>query len=476
MTGVLPVAKTHCEILRGNPSPPSAILTTMMLDTSALAQESLEFGVSEHLASGPPTEQCQIPREKFGRYSVIEIIARGGMGMIYRCYDPEYDRDIAMKTLLPEHAEKPEFLRRFDTEIQITSRLEHPGIVPVYEKGVLDDGRLYFTMRVIPGESLDKLIATTERPRLLRIFGRVCQALAYAHAHGVIHRDLKPENILVGPYGIMKVIDWGLAKILPGSQLAYLMKGPDEGSVTEEAIREEDHLPNGTLNGFVLGTPAYLSPEQAKGDVAQVDARTDVFGLGALLCAILTGKPPYCSVDGKENLSKARKAKLTDAEMRLQRCGAESALIALTLRCLAADPNERPANAEVLAAEFSAYLESDLRRAERDLVRFFELSLDMFCIAGIDGYFKRVNPMFSRVLGYETADLLSVPFMDFVHPEDQAITAEVMSQLSTGTKISGFRNRYRDAQKRYHRVEWTAQATTDDGLIFAVARHLGLAE
>jgi serine/threonine-protein kinase len=210
--------------------------------------------------------------------------------------------------------------------------------------------------------------------------------------------------------------------------------------------------------------------------VNRVDARTDVFGLGAILCTMLTGRPPYSSENCKENLSKARKANLADATVRLQRCGAESALIALTLRCLAPNPDDRPANAEVLAADFTAYLESDLRRAERDLVRFFELSLDMFCIAGIDGYFKRVNENFSRVLGYETADLLSVPFMEFVHPEDRASTALVMGQLETGKKISGFRNRYRDVQNRYHFVEWTAQATKDDALIFAAARHLGLAE
>jgi serine/threonine-protein kinase len=438
----------------------------MMLSSSGLARESVEFGLSE----SPP----ELPLS-FGRYAVESTMAHGGMGVVYRCYDPEYERTIAMKALLPKHAGKPEFLRRFQREIQITSHLEHPGIVPVYEKGVLDDGRPYFTMRVVHGESLDKILHTAERPRLLRIFGRICQAIAYAHAQGVIHRDLKPENILVGQYGIMKVIDWGVAKILPGSPLAHLRDAETESSA-EFSLPDDDSLSNGTLDGFVLGTPAYLSPEQASGEVQRVDARTDVFGLGAILCAMLTGKPPYSGENGKENLSKARKANLADATVRLQRCGAESALTALTLRCLAPNPDDRPANAEILAAEFTAYLESDLRRAERDLVRFFELSLDMFCIAGIDGYFKRVNPNFSKVLGYEAADLLSVPFMEFVHPDDRETTAAVMGQLLGKTKVSGFRNRYRDADHRYHYVEWNAQAATDDGLIFAAARHLGLAD
>jgi len=440
----------------------------MLLDESALAQKSAEFGFNVAPSDAPDP----LP-EKFERYTVQSVLARGGMGIIYRCFDPVYEREIAMKALLPEHAGKPEFLRRFRAEVQITSHLEHPGIVPVYEKGVLEDGRPYFTMRVIHGESLDKLIATAERPRLLRIFGRVCQTLAYAHARGVIHRDLKPDNILTGQHGIMKVIDWGVAKILPGSPLARFADGISE-TISELAIAEAE-TPRGTLHGFVVGTPAYLSPEQACGDVERVDARADVFGLGAILCAILTGKPPYSSNNATENLSKARKAKLADATLRLQRCGAEISLTALALRCLAPNPEDRPPNAEVLAAEFNAYLESDLRRAERDLVRFFELSVDMFCIAGIDGFFKRVNPNFTLILGYDTADLLSMPFMEFVHPEDRAKTEEVMGDLTVGTKVSGFRNRYRDARGQYHLVEWTARAATDDGLIFAVARHLGFA-
>src|SRR3954467_10029276 len=151
------MANTKIEAPAANPPPRSTVDSTVVLDASALAHESLEFGVVE-----TPPPPPQLPAN-FGRYRINSILARGGMGIIYHCTDPDYDRDVALKALLQEHAAKPEFLRRFHAEVQITSHLEHPGIVPVYEKGWLDDGRPFFTMRKVNGEALDKLIATAER-------------------------------------------------------------------------------------------------------------------------------------------------------------------------------------------------------------------------------------------------------------------------------------------------------------------------
>jgi serine/threonine-protein kinase len=154
----------------------------------------------------------------------------------------------------------------------------------------------------------------------------------------------------------------------------------------------------------------------------------------------------------------------------LDACGADRDLITLAKGCLASDPNDRPGDAGKLADAVTGHLESVLRRAERDLVRFFELSLDLFCIAGLDGYFHRVNSNFSRVLGYTEEELVSRPFLDFVHPDDREGTLEAMAKLRQGLPVIQFCNRYRDVRGQYRWFEWTGKAIPEEGVIFAVAR------
>src|SRR5262249_42311604 len=174
-------------------------------------------------------------------------------------------------------------------------RLQHPGVVPVYGLGRLAAGRPYFTMKLVQGRTLAELLAARtgpgqDRPRLLKVFEQVCQALAYAHARGVIHRDLKPANVMVGAFGEVQVMDWGLAKLLSAAPADAGSEPPaDRGDVLPTRCAAGGE----TQAGAVLGTPGYMAPEQARGEVDTLDARCDVFGLGALLCAILTGQPPF---------------------------------------------------------------------------------------------------------------------------------------------------------------------------------------
>jgi serine/threonine-protein kinase len=204
-------------------------------------------------------------------------------------------------------------------------------------------------------------------PRFIDIFLRVCQTLAYAHARGVIHRDLKPSNIMVGNFGEVQVMDWGLAKVLKEGgvadeqtsrarqqEVSIIQTQRSQGSATPE-------FGSDTQAGSVLGTPAYMSPEQARGDVNLVDERSDVFGLGAILCEILTGQAPFPGKSA-DALRKAQTAKLDDAYTRLDGCGADAELIALAKRCLAAEPWDRPRNAGVLRAEIAAYQDSVAQR------------------------------------------------------------------------------------------------------------------
>jgi serine/threonine-protein kinase len=338
---------------------------------------------------------------RLGRYELREEIGRGGMGSVLRGHDPDLGRDLAVKVLLPHQQNDPAVVRRFTKEAQIGGQLQHPGIVPVYEMGHSADQRPYFTMKLIQGRTLAALLNERSDPRqdqsrFEQIFEQVCQTMAYAHSRGVIHRDLKPSNIMVGAFGEVQVMDWGLAKVLAPHQPSPFPHPPGPSPTEEregEKQREEAHNPDllappspalgeggwggegnaaecegrHTQAGRLLGTPAYMAPEQATGEVSFIDQRCDVFGLGAILCEILTGQPPYYHADDMLVLSKAMRGDLTEALAQLGTCGADAELIRLATSSLAARPSARPRDAGALAAEMAAYRESKearLRAAE----------------------------------------------------------------------------------------------------------------
>jgi eukaryotic-like serine/threonine-protein kinase len=429
-----------------------------------------------------PSAETQAAPEIAGRYRVEGEITRGGMGTIFKAYDADLGRDVAIKVLREKHRNNIELLHRFLEEARIAAQLQHPGIVPIYEVGQLADERPYFAMKLVKGETLERLLAkrhepTQDLPHFLKIFELVCQTIAYTHTQGVIHRDLKPENIMVGPFREVMVMDWGIAKILNesgGIDVAKVTRGPagpekvgtdpgDGGGPGITAVGD-------TVQGAVLGTVAYMSPEQATGQIDRMDERTDVFSLGGILCVILTGQPPYPGKKGTQVYQRAQRAELTDAFRRLDACSADRQLVALAKRCLRPKPVDRPRHAGEVLRDLTAYLDTVFKQPERDLVRFFELSLDLFCIAGFDGYFGRVNSNFSRVLGYTDKELASRPFIEFVHPEDRDKTMAEMTKLSQGLPVVHFQNRYRDVQGNYRCFDWTAKSIPEEGVIFAVAR------
>jgi serine/threonine-protein kinase len=191
-----------------------------------------------------------------------------------------------------------------------------------------------------------------------------------------------------------------------------------------------------------------------------------------MLCEILTGQPPYIGNDLRRLFVSAANAELHAAFERLDRCGEDPMLIRLAKSCLSADPHDRPPDAVHVALQISAFLETALRDAQADLTRFFDLSLDLFCIASFDGYFLRVNSNFSRVLGYPSSQLVSKAFMEFVHPDDRQPTVDAMGALMTGNPVIRFRNRYRNVAGEYVCFEWTAKSITDEKIVFAVAREI----
>ena len=212
--------------------------------------------------------------------------------------DSELHREVALKQILEKHADDPVSRQRFVAEAEITGGLEHPGVVPVYGLGTDAGGRPYYAMRFIKGDSLKEAIErfhedealktdpgrrSLELRKLLRRFTDVCNAIDYAHSRGVIHRDLKPANIIVGKHGETLVVDWGLAKAV----------GRADPSVGEQTLAPSSGGSSETLPGSALGTPAYMSPEQARGELNRLGPRSDVYSLGATLYCLLTGKPPF---------------------------------------------------------------------------------------------------------------------------------------------------------------------------------------
>ena len=226
------------------------------------------------------------PGQTLAHYTLDRKIGEGGMGVVWRALDTRLDRYVAIKFLPADVTADPERRRRFLREASIQGRLEHPAIVPVHELGRDDDGLPFFVMKKLSGITLGKILAdpaTRARiglQRILRAFVEVCLAIELAHVRGIVHRDLKPDNILLGDFGEVYILDWGVAKV----------KGDAETDPAESVIPP----PQGVeATRGAVGTYAYMAPEQAEGEVRRVDRRSDVFGLGAILYEVLTGRAPY---------------------------------------------------------------------------------------------------------------------------------------------------------------------------------------
>jgi serine/threonine-protein kinase len=305
-----------------------------------------------------------------GRNVLYEEIGRGGIGRVLRGRDPDLGRELAVKVLRDEYRDNAGVQRRFVEEAQVGGQLQHPGVVPVYELGRFPDRRPYFTMKLVKGRTLAELLKERPDPghelaHFLTIFEQVCQAVAYAHSKGVIHRDLKPANVMVGAFGEVQVMDWGLAKVLASRE----RERPEDETTAGTLIRtvRSDSTAEDDGRTGVVGTPSYMAPEQARADGDAVDERADVFGLGAILCIILTGQPPFAGASAAELLRRAAAGDLAEAFARLESCGADADLVALCRACLAPGREDRPRDAGEVTARVAAYqaaVRERLRQAE----------------------------------------------------------------------------------------------------------------
>jgi tetratricopeptide (TPR) repeat protein len=328
-------------------------------------------------AGAVPAEPTQSETLQIPGFQVEGELGRGGMGVVLLAREQSLGRPLAVKVLLSRYDDDPQMQQRFLEEAQVMGQLQHPGVPAVHQLGKLSDGRPFFSMKLVRGQTLAQLLRqrhspAEELPRFLGIFGQVCETVAYAHSRGILHRDLKPSNIMVGAFGEVQVMDWGLAKQLrsaDGEWRGVKAAQPDAARGLEDPARAPHsglRAPQSTEAGTVVETPAYMAPEQARGEVAGLDERADVFGLGAILCEVLTGEPPF---RGRPEAiyQQAARGELADALVRLQASGIDAEQLTLAKDCLAPQREQRPRDAGVVAARMTAYqlgVQERLRQAE----------------------------------------------------------------------------------------------------------------
>jgi serine/threonine-protein kinase len=334
-------------------------------DVTAREGQAAALAVTEAGPTVPPSAPQSPLADLPERLAYHGEIARGGMGAVHRIYDQSLRRYVALKVIDSSAANDPTATRRFLDEAQITGQLDHPNIVPVHELATSEGVPRWFLMKLVEGETLasrltpDRVAQRTDSELLahLEVFVKVCEAVAFAHERGVVHRDLKPSNVMIGSHGQVYVMDWGIAQLLPSAPGDSLRDG------RVSLGRETNDEP-----GSVVGTPHYMSPEQALGRPEALDPRADVFALGAVLYQVLTGRPPYVSSDApgaKSAIEQARFGEVAPPDQVAAKVAIPPAVAELAMRALDRDPARRPASARALKEEVEQCLRGGLWLSRR---------------------------------------------------------------------------------------------------------------
>lgn len=402
--------------------------STVKLDCSASANAAYAF--LDSLSTGP-------------RYTRSSLHASGGMGHVWRAEDVTLGREVVVKELRSDIPNGPGSLR-FIREARITGRLEHPGVVPVYELGRdPTSGQPFYVMRYIRGRTLSQVVAVFHRQRrvlgrydsvelvgLLTAFVSICNTIAYAHSHGIIHRDLKGENVILGEFGEVIVLDWGLAK---------RMDDDEEDTTGSDPIAEQD--PSRTVMGQVIGTLAYMSPEQAEGRTDLIGPGTDIFGLGALLYEILTGHPPFEGSNVTTVLHLARRSEIVPPHDIWS--AVPPGLEAICLKAMSRLRADRHFSALELGQEVQGWQDQQRRQAEDELRRAFErlhcqqaalvelTRTEVFAGSDLAAIFRQLVETAARTLGVERVSIWRFT------PDRRAIRSHALYELTPNRHSAG---------------------------------------
>lgn len=413
------------------------------------------------------------------RIKLRHLHSSGGIGEVWRAYDEVLGREVALKWLKREQAEHLDNRARFHREAQITGQLDHPGVVPVYDYSTTDDGtRCFYTMRFLRGRTLADVIAEFHRTRddagmvsgpfmkLLGYFTSICNTMAFAHSRGIVHRDLKGDNVIIGKFGEVIVLDWGLAKRI----------GVDEEIATRKDDPTWQATESGrggiiaTMQGERLGTPAFMAPEQALGSIDEIDERTDVYGLAAILYDILTGRPPFYGDDIVAVMDAVVREQPTPPSEVVPDVPPE--LERICLRGLAKDRAQRWQTVPELCAAVQGWMNAlaERKRTEQERERFFDLSLDLLAIVDRDGRIRQSNAAWSSQLGWSEQERHETALLEFIAPEHRELAEAKLAELWTGAHVIELELRMLRADGAKRWIDLRARTLPDEAAIYLVGR------
>ena len=404
------------------------------------------------------------------RWQPVRLIAQGGVGEVWLARDRLFQQRVVIKRLRSAAAYRPSLQARLTREAQITAEIDHPGTVTVFDRS--DAGPdSYYVMTLIEGSTLRSLIAEYHQQRslaerqwtsrlmtLIRHFLSVADTLAYAHLRSIVHRDVKSENVVVGEFGQVTLIDWGLAKRLDDAELEI-----ETGSTGDSQLA--------TVAGTRMGTPAYMSPEQVRGE-SHLTASSDVYGLAAMLFETVTGSPPMPGDDCDE---------IYDAILtRPPRSFADFGIFTLpgleqiVARGLSKRPEDRQPDASTLANDVRTWLEETVERQQQNRLRenFFSLTSDLMVLLDRNHAVRWINPAVTQQLRWDLDQILGVKFSSLIHPDQTDAFNEQLDRLVCGGTFGEMEPRMRTAGGDYRWCLWTASYLTEEKCTYLVGRDI----